>query len=352
MEEGIAPSSCQEPNEVDKKSAPFAEKSNEDVIREQRHQNQERVNAESEVVINRKSGDFESALPGLSTKVCSDAVSVDSASSIGAISSENSASEGGGGFIGGDSDDCVSADSGRMTVHAEENGESVSGNGETGAQNEDGDAGKVDCGAKDEPDITGSCNAGEKLDSARSSPESEASSSTNDEVFGRDGSPNDPVAGASPELRRRTVSFIEDHRAESTAEVASIQDPATSVESSDPAMSASVDNVSTTSSVSNSSIGEPKMFRVAYLGNSIMDRRYPTDLQPWVMAELRRIGTTTPVVLSAISGGSMLHASPKSSNGPSQVAFVCLFVCLFVSLFLCLFLCLVLLFFFIHACIH
>ena len=55
------------------------------------------------------------------------------------------------------------------------------------------------------------------------------------------------------------------------------------------------------------------MFRVAYLGNSVMDRRYPTDLQPWVMAELKRIGTTTPVVLSAISGGSVLHALPATA---------------------------------------
>ena len=62
------------------------------------------------------------------------------------------------------------------------------------------------------------------------------------------------------------------------------------------------------------------MFRVAYLGNSVMDRRYPSDLQPWVMAEMRRMGTTTPVVLSAISGGSVLHALPiKAIQGTVQV---------------------------------
>ena len=70
---------------------------------------------------------------------------------------------------------------------------------------------------------------------------------------------------------------------------------------------------STTDSTVSSTPWAAKMFRVAYLGNSVMDRRYPTDLQPWVMAELRRIGTTTPVVLSAISGGSVLHALPATA---------------------------------------
>ena len=164
--------------------------------------------------------------------------------------------------------------------------------------------------------------------SPRSSPESDASSSASsakDKAFSKDGSPNDDHQSA-PRPRRRTVSFIEDHRGPEGGNMARSSPTPPPRGGADGEVPSTPDarlGAAGDEDAASVTPWEAKMFRVAYLGNSVMDRRYPSDLQPWVMAELRRIGKTTPVALSAISGGGVWHG-PQGSPAPGA-AQVCFF---------------------------
>ena len=170
--------------------------------------------------------------------------------------------------------------------------------------------------------------------SSRSSPGSDDDVSSKEEAPSVEESPKEVVDDLRPGPCSRMVSIIGELPSSTTVVV---KDEASDLTEAEPtngststttltAKSAStklettsltdLETASTTSTTDSTVSSTPwaaKMFRVAYLGNSVMDRRYPTDLQPWVMAELKRIGTTTPVVLSAISGGSVLHALPATA---------------------------------------